>query len=142
MVGECFINNKDTHTTWGITFGAESFTNLLTFPPLKPYIENKSALLPGKQVLNDTDHAPNVDERDVQLTFNLHARNLATFLQRYESFMEELHKGKIELRTKYQSGKVYRLNYISCVQFAQFNGRLGKFILKLNEPNPADRNAD
>lgn len=139
MVGECFINNKDVTTTWGITMGAETFTALMTPPPLKPYIDNKSALLPGKQVLNDGEHAPQVEERDIQLTFYLEARSLSKFLERYNSFTEELKKGKLDIRTKYQPEVTYHCNYLSCTQYTQFNGRLAKFILKVNEPNPNNR---
>lgn len=142
MKGECFINNKDTFTTWGIILGSESFTNLLTPPPLKAYIENKSALMDGKQVLNDENHAPKLDERDIQITFFLQARTLEQFLQRYASFTQELSKGKLDIRTKYQPGVTYHCNYVSCAQFAQFNGRLGKFVLKVNEPNPNNRETE
>lgn len=41
MKGECYINNKDAYTEWGIIFGETSFTALLTPAPLKNYIVNK-----------------------------------------------------------------------------------------------------
>lgn len=139
MVGELFINNKDAQKEYGISFGADSFTVLLTPAPLKPYIEDKSALSHGKQVLNDERNAPKLDERDMQLTFNLKANNLTQFLQRYAKFTEVLSLGKVDIRTKYQPDVTYHCKYISCVQFSQYNGRLAKFILKLNEPNPNNR---
>jgi hypothetical protein len=139
MVGEVFINSKDAQTTWGVIFGEDSFTNLLTPAPLKDYVTNKSALSHGKQVLNDESHRPKVDERDVQLTFYLRAKNLTQFLERYANFLNELQSKETELRTKYQPGVVYHLNYTSCAQFTQYNGRMAKFVLKFNEPNPNDR---
>ena len=36
---------------------------------------------------------------------------------------------------------VYRTIYISCNQFSQFMQGIGKFVLKLNEPNPNNRNS-
>lgn len=137
MTGVLFINNKDAYINWGIIFGETSFTALLTPAPLKNYIQNKSALIPGKQVL--TDNPPKVDERDLQLVFYLKAKNLDQFLTRYNNFVAELEKGVIDIRTKYQPGVTYHCTYISCAQFSQFNGRLGKFVLKLNEPNPKNR---
>ncbi|MCI8997673.1 MAG: hypothetical protein HFJ95_01600 [Muribaculaceae bacterium] len=139
MVGELFINNEDARKTYGIIFGEDSLTALMTPPPVKPYIENKSALVHGKQVLNDEDNPPKLDERDVQLTFYLHAKNREQFLERYQKFTTMLQKGKVDIRTKYQPGTTYHCLYISCAQFSQFNGRLAKFVLKLNEPNPKDR---
>lgn len=139
MRGECYINNKDAHDEWGVIFGDNSFTALLTPAPVKSYVENKSALIHGKQVLSGEENPPKVDERDVQLTFAIKANNLTEFLTRYANFVTELEKGKLDIRTKYQPGVVYHLLYISCQQFKQFNGRLGKFVLKLNEPNPKNR---
>ena len=139
MKGEWFINNKDAYETWGIILGDTSFTALLTPSPVKEYIKNESALLDGVQVVCDEYVYPKVNERDLQLVFYLKAENLTEFLLRYSSFTEELQKGVIDIRTKYQPEITYHLLYISCSQFSQFNGRVGKFVLKLNEPNPKNR---
>ena len=120
-------------------FGETSLTALLTPAPVKGYIENKSALIHGKQVLSGEENPPKIDERDLQLVFAIKAKNLTEFLTKYSNFVKELEKGKLNIRTKYQPGVVYHLLYVSCQQFKQFNGRLGKFILKLNEPNPKNR---
>lgn len=139
MVGELFINNEDAHETYGIIFGEDSLTALMTPPPVKAYIENKSALTHGKQVLNDEDSPPKLDERDVQLTFYLRAKNREQFLKRYEDFCKVLQGGRVDIRTKYQPKVTYHCNFISCSQYSEFNGRLAKFVLKLNEPNPNNR---
>ena len=139
MKGECFINGKDAHDEWGLIFCGSSLTALMTPAPVKGYIQNKSALIHGKQVLTDGGNVPKVDERDVQLEFGIKARNLTEFLTKYSSFVSELEKGVLDISTKYQPGVVYHLLYVSCQQFKQFNGRLGKFVLKLNEPNPKHR---
>ena len=139
MKGECFINGKDAFTMWGIMFAETSFSALLTPAPVKDYIKNKSALLDGTQVVCDEYVHPKVDERDVQLVFGLKAKNLTEFLSKYSSFSEELQKGILDVRTKYQPGVTYHLLYVSCTQFTQFNGRLGRFVLKVNEPNPMNR---
>lgn len=139
MIGEVFINGNDAQKVYGVIFGSDSFTALLTPAPVKAYIENKSALSHGKQVLNDQDLPPKLDERDLQLTFYLRANSMEQFLTRYAAFTAVLQAGKVEIRTKYQPKVTYRCNYISCAQFTQFNGRLAKFVLKLNEPNPNNR---
>lgn len=139
MVGELFINNMDAQEEWGIIFGAESFSALLTPPPVKAYIENKSALSHGKQVLSGEDTPPKLDERDIQLIFYLKAKNLTQFLTRYAAFCQVLQEGKLDFRTKYQPKVTYHCIYLSCAQFSQFNGRLAKFVLKVNEPNPNNR---
>lgn len=137
MVEELYINDKDAYKEWGIIFGSGSFTALLTPSPVKAYIENKSALDNGKQILSG--NGPKIDERTIQLTFYLRAKNLTQFLERYNKFCQVLQGGKLDIRTKYQPGVTYHCYYLSCQQFTQYNGRLAKFILKVNEPNPADR---
>lgn len=139
MKGECYINGKDAHEEWGLIFGESSLTALMTPAPVKAYIQNKSALIHGKQVLSGSVNPPKIDERDVQLVFGIKAKNMTDFLTKYSSFVEELEKGWLDISTKYQPGVVYHLLYVSCQQFSQYNGRLGKFVLKLNEPNPKHR---
>lgn len=136
MIGELFINGKDAQTEWGVTLETSGLSALLTPAPTKEFVENKSRLSHGKQVLTAN---PRVDERDVQLTLFITAKDLAAFLTKYGSFVAELQKGSINIRTKYEPTTLYRMIYKSCVQFSQFNGRLGKFVLKLNEPNPNNR---
>lgn len=91
-----FINNSiiDSEEAFGVFFTDASITALMTPSPLKGYVTNKSSLLAGKQVLPS---APKVDERDIQLTFGLHASSLARFLMQYHKFCAELEKGSINL---------------------------------------------
>lgn len=136
MTGECFINGKDAYTTWGIVLSDSALTALMTPAPLKPFVENKSRTLDGKTV---SIKNPKYDERDVQVTFSLVARTKSEFLARYDSFCAELKTGAIDIRTINQPSVVYRTVYGSCTQYSMFNGRLGKFVLRLNEPNPNNR---
>lgn len=137
-----YINSTtDTETAYGVFFTDVAITALMTPAPKKAYITNKSATLPGKQV---QPTAPKVDERDVQLTFGLHAPSLAQFLMRYYAFCAELEKGHIDLTVHiYEDSSwmkiTYRLCYLSCQQYSEFNGRLAKFVLKFNEPDPSNR---
>ncbi len=141
-----YINSTttDTRERWGITLAEASLTALLTPAPLKSYITNSSALEAGTQVAISPDSAPKPEERDVQLVFALKAPTFATFITRYNAFCEELKKGDMRLTIHVSEGETFmrttfRLLYISCSQFTEYNGRLGRFVLKLNEPDPEDR---
>ncbi|MDO4691902.1 MAG: hypothetical protein Q4A64_03405 [Porphyromonadaceae bacterium] len=144
MRGILYINGKDAYTTWGITMGQEALSALMTPAPLKRLVENKSRAEDGKQVLgisNDTSglYRPRVDERQLNLTINLTAPNEAEFMRRYASFCEELKKGKLDIRTSYQSGVVYHTIYEGCQQFSQFLRGIALFGLRLTEYNPNNR---
>ena len=63
---------------------------------------------------------------------------------RYRAFTDELKKGVIDLTLHVWEGgtffkETYHFVYLSCSQYSEFNGRLAKFVLKLNEPNPGNR---
>lgn len=136
-VGELFINGKDAYNTWGVSMDETSISALMTPAPNKELIENKSRLEHGKRVLISS---PKKDERNLTLQINITASNEIQFFTRYSSFCEELDAGVLDIRIKYQPNVVYRTNYISCSQFSQFMFGIGKFVLKLNEPNPKNRN--
>ena len=137
MKGELYINGKDAYDTWGISMTDTSLSSLMTPAPNKEYIENSSRLEHGKRVI--TDNAK-VDERSLSLEIHLIAPTRDLFFERYLSFCEELKKGALEIKTSYQVDVVYRMIYKSCSQFSQFMQGIGKFTLKLEEPNPEDRN--
>lgn len=146
---KAYINGaaEDTEKQWGIILTETSVTALMTLPPLKSYITNESALSHGKQVLTDSGNLPKIDARDLQLVFGLHAKNLAQFLARYRSFCETMKKGAFSLTLHVWDGETFyketfNLLYISCSQYSEYNGKLGKFTLKLNEPNPANRTVE
>ena len=139
MIGELFINGKDAYIEWGISMDDTSLSALMTPPPNKELIENKSRLEHGKHVITDN---VKVDERNLTLQINLTAPTKDLFFKKYSSFCNELKSGKLEIKTKYQPTILYRTIYISCNQFSQFMQGIGKFTLKLNEPNPENRILD
>lgn len=136
MEGEFYINDKDAYTTWGISMDTSSLSALMTPPPMKEFIENKSRLENGKRVITSDSK---IDERNITLTFNLTAKSEDQFFVRYNSFCEELATGVLHIRSKYQPNVVYKTIYLSCYQFTQFMRGIASFSLKLVEPNPADR---
>lgn len=136
MEGEFYINDKDAYTTWGISMDTSSLSALMTPPPMKEFIENKSRLENGKRVITSDSK---IDERNITLTFNLTAKSEDQFFVRYNSFCEELATGVLHIRSKYQPNVVYKTIYLSCNQFTQFMRGIASFSLKLVEPNPVDR---
>lgn len=136
MKDELYINGKDAYTTWGISMDDTSLSELMTPVANKELIENESRLEHGKKVLISN---PKLDARNVTLKINLTASTEQQFFERYNSFCKELSTGTLEIRSKYQPDVVYRTIYQSCSQFSQFMRGIGKFTLKLHEPNPNDR---
>lgn len=136
MIGELFINDKDAYLEWGVSMDDTSLSALMTPAPNKELIENASRLNHGKSVITN---GVKKDERNLTLQLNLTAPDKDTFFERYESFCKELDSGVLEIRTKYQPAILYRTIYLSCSQFSQFMQGIGKFVLRLNEPNPMNR---
>lgn len=130
------INGYDARKTWGIVFDSTSISALMTPAPMKDYIENSSRLEHGKHVLtNDTK----VDARSITLSFSLIARNETEFFSRYNAFCNELEKGTIIIELSIMNGVIFKCIYKSCSQFTQYNNKLARFSLKIEEPNPKDR---
>ncbi len=138
MKEELYINGKDAYTTWGITMDNTGLSELMTPSSNKTFIENESRLEHGKRIVPAN---PRVDSRNLTLQINLTASDEKQFFERYNSFCEELATGVLEIETKYQPDVSYKTIYQSCSQFSQFMRGIGKFTLKLIEPNPNDRTA-
>lgn len=136
MKDELYINGRDAYIVWGITLDNTALSELMTPPSIKTLIENESRLEHGKRIVPAN---PKIDSRNLTLQINLTASDEKQFFERYNSFCEELATGVLEIETKYQPGVVYKTIYQSCSQFSQFMRGMGKFTLKLNEPNPKDR---
>ena len=135
--GQLKINKKDAYEEWGISLTDGAMSALMTPPPMKDFVSNESRLEHGKRILYDY---PRMADRDVSLPIHLTAKSQDEFIMRYEKFCNDvLMQGYLELWTEYQPTTIYRLNYLSCRQFQAFMDGIGKFILTLNEPNPADR---
>lgn len=136
MIGELFINGKDAYLAWGISMNDASLSELMTPPSNKAFIENQSRLQHGKRVITADSR---LDQKNLTLQVHLTAPDERAFMERYSSFCKELETGILNIQTKYQPDIVYKTIYVSCSQFSQFMRGIGKFSLKLNEPNPKDR---
>lgn len=148
--GQLTINKKDAYTEWGLSMDPSALSALMTPAPVKALIENDSRLEHGKEMITsytktDSEGAKTevntvkVDARDVTISFNITAKNEAEFLQRYYSFCSELEKGTLDISTSFLPNVVFHMVYVSCSQFSEFILGIGKFTLKLTEPNPKNR---
>ena len=145
MIGETEIrvvgSNEfiDLYEIYGVSLDETSLSKLMTPAPNKQPTENSSDIMNGKR-LNREPGNVRKDERNVQLTINIHARNKDEFLRLYGRFCNEvLDNGYFDLRSCYNTGMIYRMTYVDCQQFSEFMLELGKFTLTLNEPDPTNR---
>lgn len=135
----CKINGLDALATYGVVFPDTSLNQLMNFAPLKSYVTNTGANIDGVQVLSVGAYAPHVDKQDYTLVFYLYANSLSTFNTRRDALEAVLRAGAFTLWVKERPNDLYRLLYNKCTQFTQYNGRLAKFTLKCEEPNPNNR---
>lgn len=136
MRGELFINGYDAWLKWGITMNTTSLSTLLTPASMKDYPKNSVRIEHGtRYITNNVKQA----ERDLSLQIDLVASGMTDFMSKYEAFCAQLATGKVNIKTKYQPNVTYKCLYISCTQYSMRSGKVGKFTLKLKEPNPNDR---
>lgn len=136
-MADLIINGFDAYSQWGIRMG-DGFLDAIFAPePMKEFIENKSRLQHGKQVLYNN---PKVDERDVTLVFTLEGSSPSDYLSKYSAFKTELQKGKVEIKVPVLGEQIYRLTYLRSVSFGlNISRTFSKISIKFNEPNPTDR---
>lgn len=138
--GELFINDKDAFKAWGVCLSDSSLCTLVEPEPLKDAVSNKSTTENGKQVRREQQ--PKVDERDITLFVQLYATSRDEMFSKLIAFKKELKKRRINIRTKFEEGVVYRCDYKSCKQFKSYFKGFATFSLTLNEPNPANRGTE
>lgn len=135
----CKINGADALATYGVVFPDTSLNQLMNFVPLKPYITNTSAKIDGVQVLSTGAYVPKVDKVDYTLVFYLYAPSVTAFNTQRDALEAVLKAGAFTLWVKERPNTLFRLIYHNSSQFTQYNGRLAKFTLKCEEPNPNNR---
>ena len=128
------INNKDL-SYFGASILASSYASLLTPSPLKAFVENADRSQPGTQVLVTN---PQIDERDVTITFLIKGEDQADFLSKYNSCIAELYKGSFLLYIDDLS-TTYHLLYSNVTQYDNYVLTACKLAVKFREPNPANR---
>lgn len=137
MTGDLLINNKDAYTMWGVNMG-DGFIEAIYSPlPMKDVIENKSRLQDGKRVIIENRK---VDERDLTLTFTLKGASPSDYIAKYKAFLDEITKGEFAVKVPELGEEVYHLYYLRSQSFGFNIARtFSKISVKLNEPNPANR---
>ena len=140
----------DAYTAYGVSFSDGALSKLMTPAPNKSVIENKSRLQDGKRIVRTRKYIRK-DERELSLEMHLSAPDSVTFWERYRLFCTEiLDQGLFEVKhadIKDGSGAnakplIFRLTYLDCQQFSEFQQQLAKFTLRVNEPDPTNRGED
>lgn len=137
MERNAFINGRNIWSTWGAELMDGALEAILTPPPVKDYIENDSRLGHGIQITSSPEICK-MDSRELTLPFFITGNSQSDYLDKYSSFVSELVKGKIALKIP-ALGKTYNLYYLSCGKYGSYGKCRGKFMVKLKEPNPGDR---
>lgn len=133
------INDRDARATWGVIPNTKLLAALLAPPSVKDPIQSESRLEHGTRTIIP-QNSVKLAKRDITLELGLTAPSLTEFYTRYKSFIEELTSGWLRIETpKFLPGVIFNCRYVSCTQFTNYNGRIAKFILKLEEPNPNNR---
>lgn len=112
-----------------------AYEELLTPTKLKSFIENKSRLEHGTQVLVKD---PKLEERTLTLSIMIHGKDEEEYLKNYQAFLQELYKGEIVMEIPKLKQTFYLL-FDSCSKYGNYGKKAGKFQLKLREPNPDRR---
>lgn len=140
--GTCTIYNwvstYDIKQTWGVSLSDGAISTLLTPPAVKQRISNESRLEHGKRI--DIRVPNKYEARELTLEMHLIAPDFATFLTNYRGFLAALTaspEGIILNFNIYGQSITYRLQYLSCTQFAAYNGQLGKFAVRFIERDPS-----
>jgi hypothetical protein len=136
---ELTINSYNARTKWGIVANTKLMAALLAPPSVKDPIQSESRLEHGTRTIIP-QNSVKLAKRDITLEVGLTAPSLTEFYTRYKSFIEELTSGWLKIASpKFLPGVIFNCRYVSCTQFTNYNGRIAKFILKLEEPNPNNR---
>ena len=138
--GELFFKRGsewvDAYDTYGVSLETEGMSKLMTPAPHKEPVQNKNLAMNGT-IVGGVGYK---DVKTLSLPMHLTAPTREDFLTRYALFCTEiLDPGWIHIRTKYQRGVVYHFRYVDCQPFSEYNMKLAKYTLSLEEPNPTNR---
>lgn len=139
--GICTIYNGTNHNIkdeFGVSLSDGAISTLLAWPDAKEVVSNESRLENGKRI--DTNGAVMFAARTITLEMHLIATDFATFLVNERAFIEALTATPVVTLAFSIYGQTirYRLRYVSCTQFGVYNGTLGKFAVRFEEPVPSN----
>lgn len=131
------INGYNAFSTWRLTLSDGALAALLTPAPNKERARNSSRLRHGVEIAGSVERK---DSRELSLPCHITAPNFATGLSCYSSFCNILAGGTVDIELPdLMPDKIFRCKYISCSNFTSFRNEIMQFTLKLEEPNPNNR---
>ncbi len=132
------INGKDALAEWGIVPLSNLIGELFGSSSGKRSCKNTSRLEHGSRFLSYPGGRTILASRD--LTLDLRIRPLPNPIFGKVQFRDTRTGIGLAINIHRQApGLVFKCVYLSCSQYSQYNGNVAKFILRLNEPNPANR---
>lgn len=139
--GTCTIFNwvttYDLKEDFGISLSDGAVSTLLTPPAAKERISNESRLENGKRV--DIYSDTHFQARELTLEMHLIATTFEEYMAHWRAFLAAITETGQGIRLTYTIyGQTLRFNlqYLSCTQFAVYNGQLGKFAVRFIERSP------
>lgn len=141
MQGELYFKRGDdwvdAFAAYGVSLESEGMSKLMTPAPHKEPVQNKNLAMNGTAIVGAVGYK---DVRTLSVPMHIVARTKEDFLAHYAAFCSDiLDAGWIHIRTKYQRGVVYHFRYVDCQPFSEYNMKMAKFTLSLEEPNPNNR---
>ena len=130
-------NTYDAFDTWGVSLSDGAIGSLLAPPAAKERVSNESRLENGKRI--DIQAPAYVQSRELTLEMHLIAGTYAQFLSRWRAFLAAITATGEGIKLKYTAygqQMEFNLQYLSCTQFAAYNGTLAKFALRFVERSP------
>jgi hypothetical protein len=137
-----WVANYDLKTDFGISLSDGAVSTLLSPPAAKERISNESRLEDGKRIDVYTD--THFQARELTLEMHLIADTFEQYMARWRAFLAAITARGQGIRlsyTIYGQTMTYNLQYLSCTQFAVYNGTLGKFAVRFVEANPSNGQA-
>lgn len=134
MINRLFINDKDAYLTWGVLLQKGAYSNIIMPANNKPYTTNEQRSTAGTQVFFDN---PQPQERTFQVNFVILADTEEEYLQKFNSFVNELNLGNVKMRipTLKMEINIYVDSYLNLSYFKS----KGIFNVRFNEPNTKNR---
>jgi len=131
-MADLLINGTDAASI-GVRMGDNFLSDISAPAPLKEFIENKSRMNHGKEVIYDY---PRKDERDVTLSFNIVGSSTSDLQNKLATFNNILFNGKVTINVP-SLNATYILTYLKSQTYAMsFARKSCKISVKFNEPNP------
>lgn len=129
--------NGDAWDLFGVSLSDGAVGALLAPPALKERVSNESRLENGKRI--DTTADTFYQSRELTLEMHLIAPDFQTLLVNERAFFAALQanpQGIILSYIIYGQTLRFRLQFLSCTQFAVYNGTLAKFAVRFVERLP------